>query len=107
MEASSKLAIYSELMRRGGVMANYATLLRDHVTLKCGSISDNLAPKLERPCVSVCESGAPNFARICWGERIFRGKVHGTCFPPAEPGFIAQQASHLSAASRDFPLRSR
>jgi len=55
-------------------------------------------PSSDAPCVSVCESGAPNFARICWGEReYFRGKVHGTCFPPAEPGFIAQQASHLSA----------
>jgi hypothetical protein len=29
-------------------------------------------PSSDAPCVSVCESGAPNFARICWGERIFQ-----------------------------------
>src|SRR2546426_2984804 len=34
----------------------------------------NLAPKLRT--LHVCPSGAPNVARIRWGERIFRSEEH-------------------------------
>src|SRR4029434_11030557 len=40
------------------------------------------------------------------GEReYFRGKVHGTCFPPAEPGFIGQPGAPKTAMDKGRQLR--
>src|SRR5437016_7424821 len=55
--------------------------------------SANLDPKLQT--LHVCPSGAPNVARIRWGERIFQKRFLEPAFRPAKPGFIAQQGSHL------------
>jgi hypothetical protein len=47
--------------------------------------------------VCLCVRAGRPISHESAGEReYFRGKVHGTCFPPAEPGFIAQEASDLS-----------
>src|SRR6059036_1838227 len=53
----------------------------------------NLDPKLRT--LHVCPSGAPNVARIRWGERIFQKRFLEPAFRPAKPGFIAQQGCHL------------
>ena len=55
--------------------------------------SVNLDPKLRT--LYVCLSGAPNVARICWGERIFQKRFLEPAFRPAKPDLIAQQGSHL------------
>lgn len=65
-EAPSLLSVVaSELLRLGGVMTDYSTLLRDHVTLTCRSINriflQAYVPKLQTVggCVSSCAgSGA-------------------------------------------------
>src|SRR5437867_1656942 len=56
----------------------------------------NLDPKLRT--LHVCPSGAPNAARIRWGERTFhkRGSLNlEPAFRPAKPGLIAQRGCHL------------
>src|SRR5438876_1804537 len=53
----------------------------------------NLDPKLRT--LHVCPSGAPNVARIRWGERIFQKRFLEPAFRPAKPGFIAQQGWQL------------
>src|SRR5213593_1023961 len=55
--------------------------------------SANLDPELRT--LHVCPSGAPNVARIRWGERIFQKRFLEPAFRPAKPDLIAQQGSHL------------
>ena len=44
---------------------------------------------------SVCPSGAPDVARICWGGRIFQRGGSWNLLSARRTRFFAQQASHL------------
>ena len=61
-------------------------------------------PSSDAPCVSVCESGAPNFALICWGERdISEGRFMEPAFRPPNPVHCPTSFSPLRWPLETFP----
>src|SRR5207247_4367695 len=63
----------------------------------------NLDPKLRT--LHVCPSGAPNVARIRWGENISEERFLEPAFR-LKPGLIAQQGCYLRWLSSRVPLET-